>query len=196
MELVVSTRNRDKFREISDLFLNSGIDLSPIEELAPDLIIEEDGRTVEENAIKKAKEGGRATGVLTLSEDSALEIEFLKGAPGIYSSRFARKGATYRENCERVLELMEGVKERRAVFRCVCALYEPEGKIYTFEGRCEGRIATAPKGEDGFGYDPIFIPLGYDKTFAELGIEVKNRISHRAKAVRKVIAFLKERFSL
>lgn len=195
MKLVVSTRNRDKFREISGLFLNSGIELLFIGEMVPDLVIEEDGKTIEENAVKKAKEGTKATGLLTLSEDSALEIEFLKGAPGVYSSRFAGQRATYRENYEKVLQLMEGVRKRRAVFRCIYALSEPEGKVYTFEGRCEGRIAISPKGRDGFGYDPIFIPLGYDKTFAELGIEVKNRISHRAKAIRKVIAFLRDKFS-
>lgn len=195
MELVLSSRNPDKLKEFSRLFSGSGINFLPIVKLVPNLMIEEDGKTVEENAIKKAKEGARATGRLTLSEDSALEVELLNGAPGVYSSRFANEGATYKENYEKVLELMKGVKLRKAVFRCVCALCESEDRVYTFEGRCEGRIATEPEGEEGFGYDPIFIPMGYDRTFAESGMEVKDRISHRAKAVREVIAFLKKKFS-
>lgn len=156
---------------------------------APD--VEETGETFKENAILKATEYARFTGELTLADDSGLEVDALEGAPGVYSSRFAPTDA---ERNAKLLKLMENVPDdrRTARFRCVIAIVEPNGRIETTEGTVEGVIAHEPKGEHGFGYDPVFYVPELGKTMAELTSAEKNAISHRGKALEKAKKLLED----
>ena len=156
--------------------------------------IVEDGDSFLENALKKARTVAERTGEVVLADDSGLEVKALKGAPGIYSSRYAGNGADDEKNIRKLLKDMEGVppEEREAAFRCALVLYRPDGHYETFEGHWEGRIAEAPIGRKGFGYDPVFFLLELGLTVAELSPEVKNRISHRAQAFEKLKERLRE----
>jgi len=147
---------------------------------------EEWGRTLRENALIKARYGYEKTGYPSLGEDTGLFVDALNGAPGIFSSRFAGKNATDKENREKLLYLMKGEENRKASFITVLAYYDGE-RVEFFEGILEGKISREERGSFGFGYDPIFIPKGYNMTLAEMGMEEKNRISHRYKAVRKFL---------
>ena len=164
--------------------------------------IEEDGRTYSENAVKKAVEVAKRSGRISLADDSGLEIDALNGKPGINSSRFAGINADDRERNLKILEMMKDAPhgKRGARFRCVIAIANPptppftkggEEGLYTCEGVCEGEIAESIRGDKGFGYDPIFIVPEYGKTFGELGPEVKDKISHRAKALKKAKEIIK-----
>lgn len=195
MKIIIASQNRDKIKEIQAIICNPDWTILSLNELAPDLEIIEDGKTLEENARKKADVVMAKFGLITLGEDTGLEVDALQGQPGVYSARFAGKNATYEENVSKLLKLLKGISNRKARFRCVCALAFP--KIFNiptqiFEGVCRGVIIETPKGEGGFGYDPVFMPEGYDKTFAELPLAEKNKISHRAKALSKVKVFLHE----
>ena len=154
----------------------------------------EDGETFADNAVKKAVAVAEATGELSLADDSGLEVDFLGGKPGVYSARFAGEPCDDHENNKKLLELLQGVpdEDRTARFRCVIAVAHPRGEVRLAEGVCEGKIAFYPRGEGGFGYDPLFIPTGYDKTFAEISPEEKNSISHRGKALQKARSILDE----
>lgn len=149
--------------------------------------VEEDGATFEQNAVKKARFAAAATCLWALADDSGLEVDYLGGAPGVFSARFAGRGGDDRANNEKLLRLLEGVplERRTARFRCVVAVASPGGEVYTAEGTCAGVIAFAPRGSGGFGYDPLFYVPHLGKTFAELEPEVKNAVSHRAKALEK-----------
>ena len=155
--------------------------------------VEEDGRTFLENALKKARFYSRYFGRPTLADDSGLEVNFLRGEPGIYSARYAGEGASTPENNRKLLKEMQGVplSKRGARFRCVLAVVSPEGKEVVVEGSCRGRIGFKEVGKKGFGYDPLFVLPSYGKTMAELSIEEKNRISHRGKALRKLRKIIK-----
>ena len=153
--------------------------------------IVEDGTTLEENANIKADFVTNNYHVDCFADDTGLEVEALNGAPGVYSARYAGEHCSYQDNVDKMLAAMKGMTNRKAAFRTVIAL-NLEGKKYSFEGRCDGRISEAQRGGEGFGYDPIFVPDGFDQTFAELGHSVKNEISHRGRATQKLIAFLKE----
>lgn len=194
VKLVVATRNPDKLAELVLILQDPELVVVALSEVAPELRTKEDGHTIEENARKKAVEAATATGLLALAEDTGLEIDYLDGAPGHRAARFAGEKVSYTDNVNKVLKLLKGVpvEKRQAQFRCICALAFPDGKLKSFEGICPGTIANAAAGGAGFGYDPIFIPDGYDQTFAQLGIEVKNRVSHRAKAAEKAKRFLKQ----
>lgn len=185
--LVVATRNKKKLREIQEIISDSNINVMSIDDFpdAPDIL--EDGKTFEENARKKAVEIAKFTNCLTLADDSGLEIDYLKGQPGVYSSRFAGEKATDSDRNMKVLNLMKNASpdDRKARFRCAIAIARPDGYNEVVTGVCEGQIALEPKGNQGFGYDPIFIVPEYGKTFAELGLEKKNQISHRALALKK-----------
>jgi len=152
----------------------------------------EDGATIRDNAIKKAVETARVAKKLTLADDTGLEVDVLKGEPGVRSARFAGEDATYHENNKKLLQRLEGVAydKRTARFRCVVAIADENGLCECVEGICNGTILEAERGGGGFGYDPLFIADGQTKTFAELSPEVKNRISHRAKAMQKAWAVL------
>jgi XTP/dITP diphosphohydrolase len=150
--------------------------------------IEEDGKTFTENALKKARFYSKYFGKLTLADDSGLEVDILNGIPGIYSARFAGKGATHQENNQKLLREMEGVpiSKRGARFRCVIAIVSQDGREVMTDGSCLGKIGFKEVGKKGFGYDPLFILPQYGKTMAQLSVEEKNRISHRGKALRKL----------
>jgi len=159
--------------------------------------LREEGSTLEENAISKAKVTNHFTGLPSLADDTGLEVEALNGAPGVRSARFAGETATYDDNNRKLLSQLRGLpeNERSAVFRCVIAVAFGEEEIQTVEGRAEGFIIEKPRGEEGFGYDPIFYfpPLG--KTFAELSPDEKNRVSHRAEALRRAKELLVHKLS-
>ena len=188
LEIVLATRNQDKIGEIKKIL--NGIDarLLSLEDFPGCPKVVEDGETLEANAKKKALVVSQYTKKLSLAEDTGLEVEALSGAPGIHSARFAGDNCTYEENNRKLLKLMKKLSlgERRAKFRCVAALAKPGGEVVTCEGVCEGIIAFEMKGESGFGYDPLFLLPEYGKTFAELGEEMKNKISHRARALGKI----------
>ena len=187
IELVVATRNRHKTREIQHI-------LGPkfkVNDLGshPDVPeIRESGMSFEENAKLKALAASRQLPALVIADDSGLEVEALGGAPGIYSARYADANATDRDKIDKLLRELERVRPtddpRRARFRCVVALARGADLLGTFEGTVEGRITDKARGDFGFGYDPIFIPEGFEQTLGELPIEVKNTISHRGKAIR------------
>jgi XTP/dITP diphosphohydrolase len=197
-ELLVATSNAGKVRELSLLLADAPLRLRLLSDFTgiPEAV--ESGQTFADNATIKAIHYSTLSGLFTLSDDSGLAVDALGGAPGVYSARYAGTQATYAERMSRLLgELANaGDQERRARFVCVIALAEPEtGAVETFEGRCEGRIAYAPRGTGGFGYDPIFIPEGHEQTFGELPDEIKQNISHRARALSKAVSFLRGRLS-
>jgi XTP/dITP diphosphohydrolase len=186
MTLVLATRNAHKVREIGQI-LGGGFSLRSLADFEGAPEVPEEGMTFETNAVQKATAVARALGLPAMADDSGLEVDALDGAPGVRSARFAGERATDEENNAKLLGLMAGLPEERrsARFRCVIAVAWPDGRVRTAEGVCEGRIAKAPRGAGGFGYDPLFVPEGHGQTFAELGEEVKNRISHRARALRR-----------
>jgi XTP/dITP diphosphohydrolase len=193
MELVIATRNKDKLSEIKELLKELPVEVFSLDsfEGVPDVI--EDGKTLEDNAIKKAVQVSGFIKKLAVADDSGLEVDHLNGEPGVYSARFSGKGATYKSNNEKLLRLLKEVPpaKRNACFKCVIAVADKGKIIGVAEGVCRGNICLESKGENGFGYDPLFIPDGYKKTFAEMGAEEKNKISHRSKALaeaKKIIS--------
>ena len=190
--LLIATRNRHKTVELSSLLGATFCveDLTAHPEL-PD--VEETGETFLDNAILKALAASRHFGgeLLVLADDSGLAVDALEGAPGVRSARFAGEKATDRANLELLLQRLTGVAQRSARFRCVIAVAQGGELKASFEGACEGTIIEAPRGENGFGYDPVFVPAGETQTFAELPAEVKNRLSHRAKATQLALAWLR-----
>jgi XTP/dITP diphosphohydrolase len=149
--------------------------------------VEEDGISFLENALKKAKAVSEYTGEIVLADDSGLEVEYLNGEPGVRSSRYSGEGATDKSNMKKLLQSLEGVpiERRGAAFKCVLVLYFPDGEYMSFEGRLEGMIHDKPRGDGGFGYDPVFFLPDLRRTVAQIPAEIKNRISHRAQAVFK-----------
>jgi len=191
--LLISTKNEDKVREITqkltglDLKIRSLIDFPEI----PAVV--EDGETIEANAVKKARAGYEATGLLTIADDTGLEVQALNGAPGVYSSRYAGENAAYADNRRKLIREMETVpwNDRKAAFRTVVAVVSDQG-VEIVEGLCEGMITAEERGRGGFGYDPVFLITQYNQTFAEMPLELKNRISHRGLAVDKAIVIVKK----
>jgi XTP/dITP diphosphohydrolase len=192
--LVVATNNRGKLDELKHL-LGGIVEVLSLEDVTKKQIhVIEDGSTFEQNAIKKAREVAAQTMMLTLADDSGLEVDALGGAPGVRSARFAGERATDAENNAALLAALDALTAEElgarsgdftARFRCVLALVDPfvrDGEPFVVEGTCEGKIMRVPRGSAGFGYDPLFLVTGTDKTMAELSEEEKNRISHRAKA--------------
>ncbi|MGA2448490.1 MAG: RdgB/HAM1 family non-canonical purine NTP pyrophosphatase [Polyangiaceae bacterium] len=200
--LVVATTNRGKLAELADLVNHLPLEVCAVSDVlsAPPHIVE-DGTTFADNALKKARTVARSTGMLTLADDSGLEVDALGGRPGVKSARFARDGATDAENNAALLAALDevarkaGATSRSARFRCVLALVDPRtphAEQHTVEGVCEGAIERTPHGRGGFGYDPIFLVAGSDKTMAELPLEEKNRISHRARAWTALLPLLEK----
>ena len=185
MDLLIATKNLHKVEEISALLRIPGLRLRSMRDY-PDLPdVEEDGDTFELNACKKARTLAGVTGLWALADDSGLEVEALGGAPGVYSARYAGEPVSYAANNRKLLDALRLAQNRRAHFRSVIALASPAGVCRTVEGRCVGHIGTEERGSTGFGYDPLFIPDGYAQTFAEMGSELKNRISHRSASLQK-----------
>ncbi len=194
MKVVLATNNPGKVREIREILAPRGIEVVSLSEYPGPAEIKEDGDTFKDNAAIKALAACEHTNLVALADDSGLEVDCLDGAPGVYSSRFAGEEKDDAANNRRLLELLASVpeKERTARFRCVVAIVDREGWIYTAEGTCEGIIAMEPRGEGGFGYDPLFYLPEYGKTFAELEPEIKNKISHRARALAGALDILSE----
>lgn len=192
MELLVATGNPGKLREIRRLCADRGIKVLGLDAFPEAPQVEEDGTTFAENACKKAMALARFSGRLTLADDSGLTVAALDGAPGVFSARYAGAGADDAANNRKLLEALAEVPEdaRQGAFRCVMALCSPDGECRLFEGELAGQLLTAPRGEGGFGYDPLFLVREYGRTLAELPLEVKNRISHRGQALRQVLAWL------
>jgi XTP/dITP diphosphohydrolase len=190
MKLVFATNNDHKLKEIKHLLGNSFTLLS-LKEINITGDIPEDSPTLEENALFKAKYIHHATGLDVFADDTGLEIEALDGKPGVHSARFAGNQKDFSANTNKVLHLMEGKKNRNARFRTVIALMI-NGNEYIFEGTVSGKIGLETKGSRGFGYDPVFIPDGEKLTFAEMSLNEKSRISHRARAFEKLKLFLSQ----
>jgi len=186
--LVLFTRNEGKIRELRQLLAGTGFKIASINEFpgAPEII--EDGSTFASNALKKAREGALALGKVTLADDSGLEVDYLNGAPGVHSARFAYPGHNDLANNQKLLRMLRGVplERRTARFCCVIAIVTPEGQEILFEGTCEGVILDELRGVNGFGYDPLFFLPQFGKTFAELDDAAKNAISHRGRALQQV----------
>jgi XTP/dITP diphosphohydrolase len=196
-ELLVATNNAGKVRELSQLLAGAPFRLRLLGEFEGVEEAEETGTTFAENAVLKARHYSARAGLLTLSDDSGLAVDALGGAPGVYSARYAGRGATYAERMAKLLAEIEaaGGADRRARFVCVIAVSDPSaGTVETFEGVCEGRIAREPRGSGGFGYDPLFIPEGHERTFGELPEQVKHSLSHRARALALAVRHLRGRY--
>ena len=204
--VVVATRNRGKLRELVPLFaaldvdvgFDLGFELVAIDDVAPDAELREDALTFEGNALAKARQAAAATGLPALADDSGLEVDALGGAPGVRSARYAGVGATDAANNAKLLEALRDVPDaaRTARYRCVAAFVDPaRGLELARAGACEGRLLAAPRGSGGFGYDPLFVvhTRGLALTMAELGLDEKNRLSHRAAAFRALGAALAAR---
>lgn len=184
--LVIATRNPGKTEEIRSLLSGYPVEIKNLDDFGPIPEVEEDGATFDDNAYKKASFAARVLGVPALADDSGLCVNALGGAPGVHSARYAGENVTDKQRYEKLLTALNGVADRTAAFECVISIAVPTGAALTYEGRCEGIIAEAPSGENGFGYDPVFYYPPLQKTFAELTGEEKNRISHRAKALFEV----------
>ena len=197
MKLVLATRNLGKVRELSDMLSQQcGIEVLSMRDFpeAPDVV--EDGETYQDNAKKKAVDIAKYVGVLALADDSGLEVDALGGAPGVHSARYAGSDASDADRIAKLLAATRNVPddERTARFKCAVAVAEPNGRADVVMGVCDGKIIREPRGNMGFGYDPVFAPHGYDQTFAELGKQIKNRISHRAKALRMALKLIESTY--
>ena len=192
-ELVLASGNKGKLAEFQRLLDGLDVQIYSMKEYPEIGDIVEDGSTFAENALIKARAVCKATGKPAMADDSGLSVDALNGAPGIYSARFAGEQRSDADNNEKVLKLLENVEDakRTARFYCVIAIVLPDGREYTVEGTCEGMILHALRGEGGFGYDPLFYIESLDKTFAELTMEEKNRISHRGHANRKAVEIIR-----
>ncbi len=188
-KIIFATNNPHKLKEIKEI-LGDGFDIVSLKELGFSGDIPETGKTLLENASQKShfiydKYGGDC-----FADDTGLEVDALNGEPGVYSARYAGENCSYSDNVNKLLKEMEGKSDRRARFKTVISLILDD-KEYFFEGTVEGKITEQPRGDSGFGYDPVFMPDGYNITFAEMSPEEKNKISHRGKAVKKLVEFLK-----
>ena len=195
MKIVAATGNKHKIEEIESITKKFGMNvITKAEAGVGDLEVEETGTTFEENSLIKAEAIMKATGMPAIADDSGLEADALNGAPGVYSARFSGEGATDESNNEKLLKLMENIPddERSARFVSVVTLCFPDGTVVAARGECPGTLRRSPRGDGGFGYDPLFVPVGYDKTYAEISAEEKNIISHRAKALGILRMKLKE----
>lgn len=194
--IVAASRNKHKIEEIEAITKKFGMSVISRDDAGvPKIEIEEDGETFEENSFKKANEIMKLCGKITLADDSGLMVDYLGGAPGVYSARFAGEDGNDEKNNQKLLKLLQDVpaKERTAKFVSVITMVFPDGETLVARGECTGRITKEPTGDNGFGYDPIFVPDGYDKTFAQLTSEQKNQISHRAAALAELEKLLKSR---
>ncbi|MBS3811832.1 MAG: XTP/dITP diphosphatase [Halanaerobiales bacterium] len=196
-KLLIASSNKGKIIEIRDHFKELDFEMVTLEEFHNLNEVVEDGSSLKENALKKARNRAEKVNLLTLADDTGLEVDYLNGDPGIHSARFAHKNATYEENNEKLIELLKGVeyKKRSAQFTTVVAVIDPhKDDQFTVTGYCKGYILKERRGNRGFGYDPLFYVPEYNKTFAEMPVELKNKISHRADALEKMKKVLKARY--
>lgn len=192
MRLIMATNNKGKVKELSAL-LSSDFEVLTLKEAGFEIEVEEDGKTFTENAVKKALETYKITKVPSIGDDSGLCVEALDGAPGIYSARWAGEGASQDELIGKLHNELSGKENKKAKFVSVIALAFSEDDIVIAEGECQGEIIDEKRGEGGFGYDPVFYVPSLGKTFSELSLEDKNKISHRANALFALCDKLKER---
>ncbi|MBN1119311.1 MAG: non-canonical purine NTP diphosphatase [Bacteroidales bacterium] len=188
MKLIFATNNKHKLEEIKDL-LNGKYMVQGLSEVGINDEIPETHETLEENAIEKAEYIFTKYGFNCFADDTGLEIDALDGRPGVYSARYAGTNCSFDDNVNKILEELGQEQNRKARFRTVIAMIR-DGKLKTFEGTVEGEITLIKSGTKGFGYDPVFMPTGYNQTFAEMTLSIKNKISHRAKALEKFIDYL------
>ena len=188
--ILLASANPHKIEELRQILEPLGIELKSTHDFPCGVEVVEDQPDLEGNALKKARYWNQLTGLPALADDTGLEVDALKGAPGVYSARYAGEHVTYAQNVEKLLRELDEENNRKARFRTVIAFVDGENE-QLFEGSCEGTIIHVPKGEKGFGYDPVFVPSGYKKTFAELCSEEKNSISHRGRALNNFLELLK-----
>ena len=192
-KLVVSTGNKHKVDEIKKILSELDIEvLSKNDAAIEEFDVIEDGSTLEENSIKKAKALADRSDYMVIADDSGLFVNALNGEPGVYSSRYAGEDGNDAKNNIKLLENLKDKEDRSAAFKTIIALITEDKELYTAEGICPGSICMEPRGDNGFGYDPLFIPEGYNETFAQLGEEIKNKISHRALALENLKIMLKD----
>jgi len=198
--LVLATGNEGKISEFEVLFSDFDIEMKSLRDFGPLPPVEEDGKTFEDNAVKKARHTARVLGLPALADDSGLMVKALKGKPGVYSARYAGEDASDSANNARLLKAMEGKENREASFICVIAIAVPWGPALIYEGRCDGLITKEPLGDQGFGYDPLFFYPSLGRTFAEMSAAEKNQVSHRGRAIaelrkefNKVLIWLQQR---
>lgn len=184
--LIIATTNKGKTQEIRDYLATFPVDIKNLDDFGPITPVVEDGATFDENAYKKSSHTARMLGLPALADDSGLVVEALENAPGVHSARYAGEHATDEERCEKLLKEMAGRENRKAHFECVISIAVPTGPALTYEARCHGLIADAPSGSNGFGYDPVFYYPELGKTFAELTMAEKGRVSHRGMALREL----------
>jgi XTP/dITP diphosphohydrolase len=187
ISLVLATRNNGKIEEIQYILRTCPVVLKTLDDFRPISDVEEDGKSFEENAYKKASFVARELGVIAMADDSGLVVDALGGEPGVHSARYAGPGATAQERYLKLLRALEGKTHREAAFECVISIAAPNGKSLTYRGRCEGVITTAPVGTNGFGYDPVFYYPPFGKTFGELSASQKDTVSHRAHALAEMM---------
>ncbi|UWG96943.1 XTP/dITP diphosphatase [Dehalobacter sp. DCM] len=192
MDILLATTNKGKIRELGDLLKNTDMKILSLSDLPEYTEVEETGSTFAENAFIKARAVCALSRTVTLADDSGLEVDALNGAPGVYSARYAGEPKNDQRNIDKLLNDLEGVPEekRTARFRCCLAIVCPDGREYLTEGSVDGRILFEEKGNDGFGYDPIFYLPDLGKTMAELSLDQKNALSHRAQAFAKAVPIL------
>lgn len=190
-KILLATRNQGKIREIRAILSDLHLTVESLSDFPNIPEVVEDGKTLEENALKKAREIFLATSIPTLADDTGLEVNYLNMAPGVISARYAGENVSYDENNKKLLRALRGIptEKRSAQFRCV-VVYKDKSCEKIIVGICRGRIIEEPRGIGGFGYDPLFLPDGYNQTFAELALEEKNHISHRARALKHMKEFL------
>ncbi|MEE4242874.1 MAG: XTP/dITP diphosphatase [Desulfopila sp.] len=184
--IVLATNNQNKVKEFKEILDGFEIEIRSLGDFGPLPGVVEDGSTFDENAYKKAHHYAKVLGLPAIADDSGLVVNALAGAPGVFSARYAGPDATDDENTSKLLENLKNTHDRSAYFQCVLSIAVPSGPALTYEGRCDGVIIHEKRGEKGFGYDPVFCPVGMDKTFAELPSSEKNSISHRGKALAEV----------
>jgi XTP/dITP diphosphohydrolase len=196
VKVVLASRNRGKLREIVPLLAGLNLELVTVDEIAPDCELREDAATFEDNALAKARQAAQATGLAAIADDSGLEVDALDGAPGVYSARYAGTPSDDARNNAKLLAALRDVPaaRRTARFRCVATFVDPaSGVELARSGACEGEILAAPRGDLGFGYDPLFLVPALGRTMAELPLDEKNGLSHRAAAFRALAAALDQR---
>lgn len=191
-KVIVASNNKNKIREIKSKLANMDIEVLSQREAGFDIEVDETGTTFEENSMLKAKAIYELAKAPVIADDGGLEVDFLDGGPGVYSARFCGPDASDKDKYMKILEMMKDVEDekRTARFRCVITYIDELGEAHAFEGRCDGKIAREPMGENDFGYDPIFL-VG-DKSFAQISEEDKNKISHRGRAIDKWVEYLKK----
>ncbi len=184
--IVLATTNQGKTREIHELLKGFPVEIKNLDDFGPIPEVIEDGTTFDDNAYKKASFTARVLGYPAMADDSGLCVEALDGAPGVWSARYAGENATDADNVNKMLNDLKDKDNRNAAFKCVISIAVPTGAALTYEGECQGVITKKPVGDNGFGYDPLFFYPEFNKTFAQLSIQEKGRVSHRGKALKEI----------